>query len=128
MQVIIANPEKAFEYAKQHISTATEAAHTYYCAMHNDTIVGVVGIKGRWRYVMEVCHLYVSTGYRGQGIGLQLVRHAITQWAESLFCATTVTTNDRAVRLFIRAGFRLRCTGRSPYSKRMLHTFEYDTI
>ena len=56
----------------------------------------------------EIEPVIVSTGYRGKGIGTQLLRHAVTEAKRLGIVALNirpVARNEGALRLFAREGF-----------------------
>lgn len=127
MDILIVDNGMGFQYAKDHISTASDPAQIYYAMYDEGLIVGIVGTKHRWQNVHELCHLYVSREYRGRGNGSKLIQHAVKDTPNTHMCATTVCDNDKAVRLFMRNGWVLRVKERSRHSERMLYTFTHDT-
>jgi len=84
-----------------------------YCAVHSNAIVGMVSILftvstaegGRAAWLED---MVVDPDWRGQGIGRQLLDHAITE-AKAAGClrVTLLTdqTNEAAMRFYRRAGF-----------------------
>jgi len=66
----------------------------------------------------EIASLYALTRYVGEGVGSQIVRHAIERArAEDLDYLFSCTTSDRVQRFFERHGFRIVSQDEVPAAK-----------
>ncbi len=82
------------------VSTASDAIDIAYC-------VSTVSAGGRG----EIDSLFVDARFRGQGIGSELIRHALT-WLDGMGAMTKVVSvayaNEEALALYRRFGFQPR--------------------
>jgi ribosomal protein S18 acetylase RimI-like enzyme len=82
------------------VSTASDAIDIAYC-------VSTVSAEGRG----EIDSLFVDARFRGQGIGSELIRHALT-WLDGMGATTKVMSvayaNEEALALYRRFGFQPR--------------------
>lgn len=82
------------------VNTTSDAADIAYC-------ISTVSAEGQG----EIDSLYVDARFRGQGIGSELIRHALT-WLDGMGAMTKVVSvayaNEEALALYRRFGFQPR--------------------
>ncbi|MDX9701770.1 MAG: N-acetyltransferase [Candidatus Auribacterota bacterium] len=80
-----------------------EKIRIFWVARQGDDVIGCVGLQFFWGGLAELRSLAVREGYKGKGIGKQLVEHAIAEakdfGAKRIFALTYVTD------FFIKMGF-----------------------
>lgn len=78
---------------------------SYYGAIIDGSIVGIVGVRFRAWFAKEICHLFVLEKHRRQGIGTALAKKAIDIINIPLVIATV--NNEISKNLFTGLGFKV---------------------
>lgn len=105
-----------FQKAKEINEKAREDI-SYYGAILNDSIVGIVGVRSRAWFAKEICHLFVVEKHRRQGIGTALVKKAIDTISVPLVIATVNVESEVSKNLFTKLGFKTVETFVNPRTK-----------
>lgn len=103
------------------------ASNEVYVALLDDAIVGSYWLKpnqpGRGSHVANASYMVDST-YRGQEIGLHLGKHSITEAKRLKYQAmqfnAVVSTNEVAIRLWKKLGFRIVGTNPKAFQHQQL--------
>ena len=89
-----------------------EHAEDYLFELREDAVVGCVEVKKVQWYQWEICHLSVSKGHEGHGLGKSLIRQAedkAERGAARIVQCTIRVGNERSEQAFRRSGYRESC-------------------
>ena len=78
---------------------------SYYMAVEDGVIKGIVGLLRRSWYLTELRHLYVKPEFRRNGVGTFLVEKTLERVKTPLVCCTVREDNEGSLTLFRCEGF-----------------------
>jgi GNAT superfamily N-acetyltransferase len=85
----------------------------FFVLLDHDTIIGTLALRKVSDYSCELCRMYLASDYRGRGLGIELLDHAVLEaknrgYREMLL--KTASVLKEAISLYQKAGFRTDCS------------------